>query len=66
MELVQEESNMTCTGYSFIIFPSLFRPLHGVIQSTYRMDCIREMFLVFVEAGTSVKDHRNPELTCQL
>ena len=66
MELVQEESNMTSTGYSFIIFLSLFRPFNGVLQSAYRMDCIREMFFVFVEAGTSVKEHRNPQLTCQL
>jgi len=66
MEPVQEESNMTCTGNSFINFPSLFRSFHGVLQSAYRMDCIREMFFVFVKAGTSVKEHRNPELTCQL
>jgi hypothetical protein len=51
MELVQEESNVTCTGYSFIIFPSLFRQFHGVLQSAYRVDCVGEMFFVFIEVG---------------
>jgi hypothetical protein len=66
MELVQEESNTPVLAFLFLSFPFCSDHFRGLLQSAYRMDCNTEMFFVLVEAGTSVKEHTNPELTCHL